>query len=113
MLKKRYRISQKKDFDKIYKLGKKFKGNYGMLIGLGDEGLFNCEFGIVVGKKIGKANERNKFKRWFRYLVQGLLNEGFFEKEKLKITYVAFKKPENFENFKKELLEQFSTLLKK
>ncbi len=113
MLNKRYRISQKRDFDKIYKEGKKVKGSFGMLIGLEDKGLLNCEFGVVVGKKIGKAHERNKLKRRFRYVVQSLLNENFFEKDKMKITYIAFKNPEDFEDFKTELLEQFNTLLKK
>ena len=113
MLNKRYRISHKKDFDKIYTKGKKVKGSFGMLVGLKDEQLANCEFGIVVGKKRGKANERNKFKRRFRYIVQGLINEGFFENDKVKITYISFKIPDSFLDFKKELLEQFNMLLEK
>ena len=113
MLKKKYRISQKKDFETVYNTGEKIKGTLGMLIGLKNEDLSNCEFGVVVGKKIGKANQRNKLKRRFRYVVKGLLNEGFFENEKFKITYIAFKNPENFKDFKEELLGQFKTLLKK
>ncbi len=113
MFKKIYRISQKKDFDKIYKTGKKVKGEFGMLIGLENTDLSNCEFGIVIGKKIGKANIRNKFKRRIRYVIQGLLNDGLFEKEKYQITYIAFKNPETFSDLKTELLGQFKILLKK
>jgi len=63
MLEKRYRLSQKKDFDRVYNQGRKEKGEYGMLIGLEEEKLANCKFGLVVSKKIGKAHQRNKFKR--------------------------------------------------
>jgi ribonuclease P protein component len=113
MLKKKYRISQKQDFDRVYNTGKKVKGEFGMLIGLEEKALDNCEFGMVVGKKKGKANERNKFKRWFRNIVQELLSKDFFKDEKLKVTYIAFKKPDTFKDFEKELLEQFKILLKK
>ena len=113
MLKKSYRISQKKDFDKIYKAGKKVKGEFGMLIGLEKEDLLNCEFGIVIGKKIGKAHTRNKFKRRLRYLMQSLINEKFFEGKQFQITYIAFKNPEHFEALKDEVFLQCKKLLKK
>ncbi len=113
MLRKKYRISEKKDFERIYRLGKKVKGQFGMLIGLESKDILNCEFGIVIGKKIGKANERNRFKRRLRYIIQSLLNEGFFETKKFKITYIAFKNPESFKELKKEVLEQFENLFKK
>jgi ribonuclease P protein component len=113
MLKKRYRISEKKDFERIYSAGQKIKGEYGMLIGLEEEKLANCKFGLVVSKKIGKAHQRNKFKRRVRYVIQKLLNEGFFEKRSFKITYIAFKNPETFESLEKELLEQFKKLFEK
>ncbi len=110
MFKKKYRISKKSDFQKIYGSGKKIKGEFGMIIGLEEKSLSNCEFGIVVGKKIGKANERNLFKRRIRFLIQRLLNEGFFENRRFKIIYVAFKKPENFKELEVEILEQFKKL---
>ena len=113
MLNKRYRISEKKDFENVYSLGKKIKGQYGMLIGLEDKDIANCKFGVVVGKKIGKAHQRNKLKRWFRNIVQRLLNEGFFKDNSLKVTYIAFKKPEDFKSFEQELLEQFRKLFEK
>ena len=113
MLKKKYRISDKKDFERIYRLGKKIKGEFGMLVGLEDEKVDNCEFGVVVSKKIGKAHQRNKFKRRVRNIIQELLHEGFFENKKLKITYIAFKNPETFEVLEKELREQFKKLLEK
>ena len=113
MLKKKYRISEKKDFERIYSLGKKVKGEFGMLIGLEDEKIANCEFGVVVSKKIGKAHQRNKFKRRVRNIIQNLLNQDFFEDKKLKITYIAFKNPETFEVLDKELREQFRELLEK
>jgi ribonuclease P protein component len=113
MLEKRYRLSPKKDFDRVYNQGNKEKGEFGMLIGLEEKELKNTQFGIVVGKKVGKANRRNKIKRRIRYIIQNLLNEDFFENSKLKIVYIAFKEPEDFESLKKELLEQFRKLLKK
>jgi ribonuclease P protein component len=113
MLKKKYRIFKKGDFEKVYANGKKVKGEFGMIIGFEDGPLHNCEFGIVVGKKIGKAHERNLFKRRIRFLIQRLLNEGFFENKRLQITYVAFKKPENFKDIEVEILEQFKKLFEK
>lgn len=113
MLKKKYRISKKSDFEKIYGKGRKVKGEYGMLIGLEEKDLSNCEFGIVVGKKIGKAHERNLFKRRLRFLIQRLLNESFFENRMFKITYIAFKRPPNFKELETEVLEQFKKLFAK
>ncbi len=113
MLKKKYRISSKKDFERIYKQGSRVKGEFGMLIGLEDETLENCEFGIVVSKKVGKAHERNKFKRRVRYIIQRLINENFFNQKNSKITYIAFKNPEDFESLEKELLEQFKKIFGK
>ncbi len=113
MLKKKYRISDKKDFERIYHQGKKVKGEFGMLMGLKEEKTDKCEFGVVVGKKIGKAHQRNKFKRRVRSVIQDLLNEGFFKNKKLKITYIAFKNPDTFEVLNKELREQFKKLLEK
>ncbi len=84
-----------------------------MLIGLKDESVPNCKFGIVVSKKIGKAHQRNKFKRRVRYVIQKLLNEGFFENRYFKITYIAFKQPETFEVLEKELKKQFKELFAK
>jgi ribonuclease P protein component len=113
MLKKRYRISEKKDFERIYRTGRKVKGELGMLIGLEDVNIENCKFGVVVSKKTGKAHQRNKLKRRVRYVIQKLLNEGFFEKRSFKITYIAFKNPETYESLEKELLEQFKKLFEK
>ncbi len=110
MLKKKYRISEKKYFDKIYKLGVKIKGKFGMLVVLQQKDLENCEFGIVIGKKIGKAHERNKFKRRIRNIFQSLLNEGFFEGKSFRIIYIAFEKPSDFVSLQEELLQQFKKI---
>jgi RNase P protein component len=112
MLKKAYRLLPKADFERVYNSGKKVKGEFGMLIYLEDKNLTNPEFGIVVSKKIGKANKRNKFKRRVRAVIGNLINEGFFTNRKGKITYIAFKEPSEFKPLKTELLKQFNEIFK-
>lgn len=113
MLAKKYRISNKKDFERIYSIGQKVKGKYGMVIGLYEEGLENPKFGVVVSKKVGKAHERNKIKRRVRNIIQEALNKGLFVDKGLKITYIAFKTSSGFADLRREVLEQFKKLLEK
>jgi ribonuclease P protein component len=53
MFKRRFRLSDNKEFQFVYKNGYKAKGAFGMLIGLKNSE--NFKLGIVVGKKIGNA----------------------------------------------------------
>ena len=110
MLNKKYRLNQ--GFDYVYRNGYKVRGKYGMVIGKEDTKLKNCVFAIVIPKKFGKAIKRNKAKRWVRSIVQGLINEGFFETVKLKVLYVAFEGADDYSSLEKELLNQFEEVVK-
>ncbi len=68
MLAKTYRIKEAKDYNIIYKYGKKTLGRYIIVYILANQLEYN-RFGIVTSKKIGKAVIRNKAKRRLRAIV--------------------------------------------
>lgn len=59
------RIKKKKDFEKIYKDGKRIRSKYYNCLYLKND-LNNNRLGIIVRKNIGKAVERNYEKRVIR-----------------------------------------------
>ncbi|MFA6594276.1 MAG: ribonuclease P protein component [Candidatus Buchananbacteria bacterium] len=74
MLAKKYRISQKQEFDKIFKNGKK-ASSQNFIIRFMKNGLENCRFSIIVSNKIsGKATERNKIKRRVKAILSNNLS---------------------------------------
>lgn len=76
MLPRKFRLTKKSDFQKVFKTGKKFSGRYYLLSVLFDENLANPKVGIVVSNKISKkAVERNRIKRLLREVVQGYVSE--------------------------------------
>lgn len=71
------RISKKKDFLRLYKTGKRYRGKYFILIYLLNELTFS-RVAVVASKKLGNAVKRNRTKRWLRTLFRR--NKGLLEK---------------------------------
>lgn len=72
MLNKKFRISNRKDYNYIYKHGKKIQSRY-IIVFLAANNLEYSRFGIVTSKKVGKAVIRNQAKRKLRAIVQNHL----------------------------------------
>lgn len=79
MFTKKYRVTNRKDFDKIFRNGKVFYGDFFMVKVLKNDLDFN-HFAVVVSKKVSlKAVERNKIKRVLREVLRknvGVFPEG-------------------------------------
>lgn len=69
MLNKKYRINTKKEYDYIYKHGKRVQGKY-MIVFAAPNNLEYSRFGFVASKKVGNAVVRNRAKRQSRAIVQ-------------------------------------------
>ncbi len=69
-LSKKERIRKNKEFAKVFKEGKKLWINSILLIIYAPNDLGYRRLGIVVSKKIKKATQRNKVKRWIRELFR-------------------------------------------
>jgi ribonuclease P protein component len=59
------RLAKRPDFVRVYEAGRKQFGRYAVLFFAGND-LPNSRIGITVTKKVGKANIRNRMKRWTR-----------------------------------------------
>lgn len=73
MLKKQYRITEKKVYDRTYKGGKRISGRY-LIVFIRENDKEHHRFGFVTSKKTGKAVTRNLVKRRLRSLVQNELS---------------------------------------
>ncbi len=69
MLKRSQRINQNREYNYIYKKGKKLQGRY-IIIFVVTEHSGNNRFGIVTSKKVGGAVKRNRVKRQLRAAIQ-------------------------------------------
>ena len=69
-LSKKERLSKNKEFQAVFKEGKKLWINSILLIIYKPNSLNYRRLGIVVSKKIKKATQRNKVKRWIRELFR-------------------------------------------
>ena len=103
MLPKKYRLTGKKDFEKVFKAG---QGRYAKIIGIkfAKNNLENSRFGFIVSKKVSaKAVVRNKIKRQAREVIR--LNLGDI-KSGLDIVIIC--QPEivekNYQEIEKEIL---------
>lgn len=74
MLNKKYRINKKKDYNNIYRTGKKLPGKYMvMLLASSEKG--SNRYGIIASKKVGNAVKRNRAKRRIRSIINEHRNE--------------------------------------
>lgn len=69
MLAKEARLKRKRDFDRVFKKGRGFRGE-GLLLKVLPGSFTQSRFGIIVSQKISKkANERNKIRRRIRAAI--------------------------------------------
>lgn len=69
-LSKKERLSKNKEFQAVFREGKKLWINSILLIMYKPNSLNYRRLGIIVSKKIKKATQRNKVKRWIRELFR-------------------------------------------
>ncbi len=64
-LPKSRRLAKRPEFVRVYETGRKHFSRYAVLFFAGND-LQSSRIGITVTKKVGKANIRNRLKRWTR-----------------------------------------------
>ena len=64
-LPKEKRLAKRREFLRVYETGRKIFSRYAVVFFAGN-GLPHSRIGITATKKIGKANVRNRLKRWTR-----------------------------------------------
>lgn len=104
---KEERLRKKRDFDRVFKEGKAFKGATFNSYVLSNS-LEHLRIGIVVGRKFGGAVQRNHIKRLLRESYR--LNKGPVEEVGLDI--VLLPKPGREANFK-QVEEEFKKLIER
>ena len=106
MLPKENRLS-KKEFQKLDKKAKKFRGEYGMIVLESyDENI--PKFGFVVSKKIGNAVQRHKMTRLLRDIARKHLKNT----PNIKGVYIAYKYCEDYEKLEKDFVKHFKDAVK-
>lgn len=73
------KLKLKRDFDRVFREGKSMQNNFFTVIYVKNDLDFN-RIAIVVKKKLGKAHDRNKIKRWIREAYRTMkseLSKGF------------------------------------
>ena len=64
-LPKERKLAKRREFLRVYESGRKLFSRYCVLFFLANE-LPHSRIGVTATKKLGKANERNRVKRWVR-----------------------------------------------
>jgi ribonuclease P protein component len=64
-LPKAKRLAKRREFLRVYDAGRKWFSRYCVVFAAGND-LQHSRIGITATKKLGKANVRNRFKRWTR-----------------------------------------------
>lgn len=62
---KRERIASRRDFLRIYEVGRRLFARYSVLF-VANNTLGHTRLGVTVTRKMGKAHDRNRLKRWVR-----------------------------------------------
>ena len=101
---KEERLRKRKDFDRVFKEAKAFKGTI-FNVYVASNSLGHPRIGIVVGRKFGGAVQRNRIKRLLRESYR--LNKGLVEGG---IDMVLLPKPGREANFKL-VEEEFKKLI--
>ena len=68
-LPKATRLAKRRDFLRVYETGRKLFSRYCVLF-FASNGLTHSRIGITATKKLGKANVRNRLKRWTREIYR-------------------------------------------
>ena len=104
MLTHQYRLNAK-HFKQVYNEGKKFRGEFGMLVARSyDKDI--PQFGFVISKKIGNAPQRHRMTRLLRQITREMLTEYNLKERNLQCQYIAFKYCDNYEVLKEEYSKQ-------
>ncbi len=106
MLPKENRLN-KKYFQLLHKQGKKFRGEYGMLV-IQKSTQKEFRFAFVVSKKIGNAVQRNRMTRLLREITKTHIKDGIG----MKGIYIAYKYCNEYEKLEKDFNIQFETALR-
>ena len=109
MLPKKYRL-QAKDFQYLYKNGKRARGKYGMLISSPNNKKVPL-FGFVVSKKIGDAVRRHRMTRLLRVISMEAVKEFKLEGNGVSFEYIAFEFCDDFNLLKDEFFKQIEKIL--
>ncbi len=64
-LPKEKRLAKRREFLRVYETGRKWFSRYCVVFAAGNE-LQHSRIGVTATKKLGKANVRNRLKRWTR-----------------------------------------------
>jgi len=102
MLPRKNRLN-KNHFKELYDFGKKFRGEYGMLIVRKKENLPQAQFAFVVSKKVGNAVQRHKMTRLLREIARKKIEKG----NGIESIYVAFKYCNEYEKLEKDFNKLF------
>ena len=68
-LPKHRRLAKRREFVRVYETGRKLFSRYSVLF-FAANGLPHSRIGITATKKLGKANVRNRLKRWTREIYR-------------------------------------------
>ena len=68
-LPKQKRLAKRREFVRVYESGQKVFSRYAVLFFAGND-LSHSRIGITATKKLGKANLRNRLKRWTREIYR-------------------------------------------
>ena len=68
-LAKKVKITKKKDYNSVYKEGKRYIGKY-IIMFIRENNLETSRVGVVTSKKVGKAVVRNRVKRQLKHIFQ-------------------------------------------
>lgn len=104
---KRYEmVKSHEDFNNIINNGRFIKNNYFVIYYINNESNKN-HFGIAVGKKLGNAVIRNKYKRQIRVILDE--NKNYFNKDK---DYIIMIKKNCEELSYQDMNKELSSLIK-
>ena len=107
MLSRKNRLN-KNHFQHLYNYGRKFRGEYGMLIAEKREDLPQAQFAFVVSKKIGNAVQRHKMTRLLREIAREQIEKG----KGVESIYIAYKYCNEYEKLEKDFNKQFDDAIR-
>ena len=109
-MRKLYIVKDSKDFERIIKTGKVIK-NKSFVIYYSSSNLPYCRFGISVGKKIGNAVHRNKYKRRIRTIIDNS-KKDYINSQDYIIILRGSAKDKDYQSLEKDFLTLISNIRK-